>query len=212
MIIDFPMRADHAVTPSATARLSGSRAAKVARTSNVISLRPLAAAIRANARQCAPGMPRSRHPLTVESAKTRKAATFPVPPSASMIEAQVNVMGDTIVRSVRTSQEFAGRETTIPLNNARISGMIDPPEIIGPRLKALRIALGYKKQTDFAKAIGVEKNTYNPWEKGKGGRELTFEGACLIRAKFKIPLDYLFFGDHAEEMPAKVYKILVEAA
>lgn len=116
----------------------------------------------------------------------------------------------TIVRTLRTGQGFASRETTFQEKNARILGMIDPPETIGPRLKALRIALGYKKQTEFAKAIGVEKNTYNPWE--KGGRELTFEGACLIRAKFKIPLDYLFFGDHAEEMPAKVYKILVEAA
>ena len=127
-----------------------------------------------------------------------------------MIESQVCAMPATIVRAVRTSQAFASRETTISPKNAQISGMIDRPDTIGPRLKALRIALGYKKQTDFAKAIGVEKNTYNPWE--KGSRELTFEGACLIRARFKIPLDYLFFGENAEEMPAKVYKILVEAA
>lgn len=70
--------------------------------------------------------------------------------------------------------------------------MVDPQEVIGPRLKALRLALGFKTQKAFAEAIGVEKNTYNPWE--KGARPLTFEGACLIRKKFNIPLDYQFYG------------------
>jgi DNA-binding XRE family transcriptional regulator len=97
-----------------------------------------------------------------------------------------------IVRTVRTSQEFASRETTISSARGPISGMIDPPKVIGPRLTALRRALEIKTQVEFAQAIGVEKNTYNPWE--KGSRPLTFEGACLIRKKFDIPLDYLFFG------------------
>ncbi len=85
--------------------------------------------------------------------------------------------------------------------------MIDPPKVIGPRLKDLRRALEVGTQVEFARAIGVEKNTYNPWE--KGSRPLTFEGACLIRKKYDIPLpfgpfsgktlndiplDYLFFG------------------
>jgi len=88
--------------------------------------------------------------------------------------------------------------------------MIDPPEIIGPRLKALRKAIGYESQTAFAKEIHVEKNTYNPWE--TGARPLTFEGACNIKDRFRIPLDYLFYGEAAEEMPAKVYRKLTEAA
>ena len=71
--------------------------------------------------------------------------------------------------------------------------MIDPPKVIGPRLKALRRALEIETQVEFAHAIGIEKNTYNPWE--KGSRPLTFEGACLIRKKYGIPLDYLFFGN-----------------
>lgn len=71
--------------------------------------------------------------------------------------------------------------------------MIDPPEVIGPRLRTLRLALGVAKQKDFAHEIGVEKNTYNPWE--TGARPLTFEGALLIRKRYKIPLDYLFFGE-----------------
>jgi transcriptional regulator with XRE-family HTH domain len=80
--------------------------------------------------------------------------------------------------------------------------MIDPPEVIGPRLRELRLALEIKKQIDFARAIGVEKNTYNPWEKGQ--RPLTFEGACLIRKRFGIPLDYLFFGAMRSEVPASI--------
>lgn len=88
--------------------------------------------------------------------------------------------------------------------------MIDPPEVLGPRLAALRLALGVETQVEFAKAIGVEKNTYNPWENGK--RPLTFEGACLIRRKYHIPLDYLFFGEAVEELPSKVVKALKKAA
>jgi transcriptional regulator with XRE-family HTH domain len=80
--------------------------------------------------------------------------------------------------------------------------MIDPPEVIGPRLRELRLALEIKKQIEFARAIGVEKNTYNPWEKGQ--RPLTFEGACLIRKRFGIPLDYLFFGAMRSEVPASI--------
>lgn len=71
---------------------------------------------------------------------------------------------------------------------------MDSREVIGARLRRLRLALEVKKQTDFAAEIGVEKSTYNPWETGK--RTLTFEGACLIRKRYGIPLDYLFYGDH----------------
>lgn len=88
--------------------------------------------------------------------------------------------------------------------------MIDPPEIIGPRLKALRLALECPTQTVFAKKLGIEKNTYNPFEKGT--RELTFETACLIRKRFKIPLDYLFWGDMEDQLPAAVSRRLSRAA
>lgn len=88
--------------------------------------------------------------------------------------------------------------------------MIDPPQIIGRRLRALRIACGFRTQTEFAEHIGVEKNTYNPWEKGT--RPLTFEGAALIRRRFRVPVDYLFWGDLEEEIPARILKRLQEAA
>ena len=88
--------------------------------------------------------------------------------------------------------------------------MIDPPEIMGPRLKRLRLALGFRTQVEFAKKIGIEKNTYNPFETGK--RPLTFEVACSIRRKFKIPVDYLFWGDNEDQLPAGILRKLERAA
>ena len=83
--------------------------------------------------------------------------------------------------------------------------MIDPPDVIGPRLRELRLALGIKTQSAFALAIGVEKNTYNPMEKGENPeRPLTFDVACKIRQRFGIPIDYLFYGAIRSELPASV--------
>lgn len=85
--------------------------------------------------------------------------------------------------------------------------MIDPPKVIGKRLENLRDALGFKTQVAFAAEIGVERNTYNGFKQGK--RELTFETACLIRKKFKIPIDWLFWGDD-DELPYHI-KVKLEA-
>lgn len=71
--------------------------------------------------------------------------------------------------------------------------MMDPPHIVAGRLKALRLELGFKSQTAFAAKLGIDKSTYNPYEKGT--RPLTFETACLIRREFGISIDWLFFGD-----------------
>lgn len=71
--------------------------------------------------------------------------------------------------------------------------MIDPPDIIGKRLEALRVELGFKTQTAFAEALGIDKSTYSLYK--TGDRQLTFETACLIRQNWGISLDWLFFGD-----------------
>jgi DNA-binding XRE family transcriptional regulator len=188
----------------------GSRATSSASNSRVISLRPRSLAMRISAAQWGAGIaPRPRQLLTVESESDRAAATWPVPPRSSMIEPLVTIAAN-IVRTLRTSQEFASRETTFCRPCGPIPIMVDAPEIIGPRLKALRIALGFKTQTAFAAELGIEKNTYNPWE--KGSRALTFEGACLIRRKFKVPLDYLFFGEIGELSVRTYRKIKQQAA
>lgn len=85
--------------------------------------------------------------------------------------------------------------------------MIDDAQVIGNRLRRLREALEIKTQVAFAKEIGIEKNTYNPFEKGT--RQLTFETACLIRQRFKIPIDWLFWGDD-ENLPYHI-KVKLDA-
>jgi DNA-binding XRE family transcriptional regulator len=180
-----------------------------AKASKVISAHPFSPASRTSSGQRPGGMPRLRQPLTMDGFKPSASETAPVPPRASIVESGVN-MEVNIVRTLRTSQEFATCETTFPVDCGPLGPMIDPPETIGPRLKALRLALKCKTQTDFARKLGIEKNTYNPFE--KGSRELTFETACLIRKRFKIPVDYLFWGDMEDQLPAAVSSRLSRAA
>lgn len=71
--------------------------------------------------------------------------------------------------------------------------MMDPPDIVAKRLKALRKELGFKTQVEFAAKLGIDKSTYNLYETAT--RPLTFETACLIRREFGISIDWLFFGD-----------------
>ncbi len=203
MLVALPLGGRHGITPA------GSRATICAKVSNVISFFPRAEANWTKDIQWGAGTPRRLQPLTVDLGRDSAAATLPVPPRASRIDPAV-IIDWTIIRRVRNCQGFATHKTTFPSIYGPIRPMIDPPEIVGPRLKALRLALGVKTQTAFAKAIGVGISTYNPWEKAT--RPLTFEGACLIRAKYHIPLDYLFFGDALDELPNKVVTYLKSAA
>lgn len=192
---------------------AGSAGCDAASASKVMCERPFSLASRTMSDHRRGGIPRVRQVLTVDSGKPNSADTDPVPPSSLMVDSGVSIE-PSIVRTVRTCQEFASRETTFPPAYVPIGGMsdhlIDPPEVIGPRLRRLRIALKVKTQFGFAQAIGVEKNTYNPWEKGT--RPLTFEGALLIRKRYRIPLEYLFFGEFLEELPHRVKQALDEAA
>jgi transcriptional regulator with XRE-family HTH domain len=64
---------------------------------------------------------------------------------------------------------------------------------IGARLRRLREVLGYKTQTDFAKAVGLQRHRYVQYETGE--RLLTIDAAAAIRAKTNCPIDFLYFGD-----------------
>ena len=63
---------------------------------------------------------------------------------------------------------------------------------VSNRLAALREKLGLD-QAKFAKSLGIEKNTYNAYERGK--RPLTIETAKKIRRRYGISVDWLLFGD-----------------
>lgn len=73
--------------------------------------------------------------------------------------------------------------------------MIDPRETIVWRLERLKEAYLPQdaRDSDFAKAIGLDKSTYS-WIK-KCERNLSFETGCYIKEKWGISLDWLFYGD-----------------
>jgi transcriptional regulator with XRE-family HTH domain len=81
---------------------------------------------------------------------------------------------------------------------------------IAHRLERTREALGFANQVEFCKEIGVEKNIYNPFEKGR--RRITVDAAIKIRKRFNIPLDWIFCGDPSG-LPAHLYrKLNIKAA
>lgn len=71
--------------------------------------------------------------------------------------------------------------------------MAEPYRDIGRRLLATRLALEFDVQNDFCTEIGVAKNVYNPFEKGR--RRISLDVALKIRERFKVPLDWVFCGD-----------------
>lgn len=71
--------------------------------------------------------------------------------------------------------------------------MIGNDDDIPQRLVALRKRLGYEKQSDFAAALDLGKNVYNPFEKGT--RPVTIDLVRRIRRRFGISVDWLLFGD-----------------
>ena len=196
----------HVRTPADSGRGTSASAAKA---SKVISPQPRSVAKRTMAAQRWEGMPRSRQVLTVERGNSNAAATAAVPPRASITESGVSMPPD-VVRTLRTCQGFANCETTFLLDYGPIGPMIDPPDIIGKRLVVLRTALEFKSQKAFADRLSIEKNTYNPFEKGT--RPLTFEVACTIRKLYGVPLDWLFFGADPGQLPARIYNKIAKAA
>jgi DNA-binding XRE family transcriptional regulator len=171
-------------------------AARSAKNSKEILGLPLLEASLTTAPQCHEGMPRVRQPLTTEGSCRSSATTSPVPPRSSMIESQVVVDADlairrNIVRTARTCQVFANGETTIRVLHGEIPPMDTDKDISG-RLIAVRKRFGLN-QAQFAEAIGLAKNVYNPFE--KASRPLTLDAARRIRRRFGISIDWLYFGD-----------------
>lgn len=81
---------------------------------------------------------------------------------------------------------------------------------IGRRLEALRKALGFASQEAFAVEIGLDKSTYSSLKSGE--RRLSLDTALLLRNQYRIPLDFLYFGDALEALPANLAETLKRAA
>ena len=96
---------------------------------------------------------------------------------------------------VRISQAFAKCETTFSAGYGAIGGMkSDSPEAVAARLLALRMRIEPVQQ-EFARHLGMAKNTYHGFE--SGNRPLTLNAAVKIRRRYGVSLDWLLFGDMA---------------
>ena len=103
----------------------------------------------------------------------------------------------------------AGRQLSALSQNANDIDMPPmTPKNTGRRLLRTREALELS-QAEFCRQIGVERNLYNPFEKGR--RRITIDVAMKIRNRYGITLDWIYAGDpHA--LPSDLYHKLVASA
>jgi DNA-binding XRE family transcriptional regulator len=106
-------------------------------------------------------------------------------------QVQLSVIPTAIVRTMRTVNTLAKRETTFRADCGAIAPM-DSDEETALRLIAVRKHLRLN-QSEMADKLNIAKNTLNGFEKGK--RSLTLETAKRIRQRFGISVDWLLFGD-----------------
>jgi transcriptional regulator with XRE-family HTH domain len=69
---------------------------------------------------------------------------------------------------------------------------MDRPEVIGARLKALRLALGYKRVKTFCDFIGITDTTWNNFERGH--RRISIDEAAKVVTKTGVSLDWIYLG------------------
>lgn len=81
------------------------------------------------------------------------------------------------------------------------------PEAIAYRLKAARIAAGYKKQIELANALEVSKTTYNSQEKGGKPAIGTIR---YLYINHRIDFNFVFNGDY-NHLPGDVQIALADA-
>lgn len=79
------------------------------------------------------------------------------------------------------------------------------PRYVGARLRHLRIAYGYERQTDICRELGLTPKEWNEWE--KGNRRPGFDKADKILARFPVSADWLFYGK-SERMSVEAHRKL----
>ena len=136
-------------------------------------------------------IPCARHFFASSSTKNQLAAG--IAPRSSAIEQMPST---------------AGRQPSALSQNANGVDMPMTPKNTGRRLLRTREALELS-QAEFCRQIGVERNLYNPFEKGR--RRITIDVAMKIRNRYGITLDWIYAGDpHA--LPSDLYHKLVALA
>lgn len=87
--------------------------------------------------------------------------------------------------------------------------MPDRPKLISSRLIETRKALGFAEQAAFARELGIAKNTWNAFETGE--RRISAGAAFKLREKFRIPLDWTYYGD-SRSLPEAVWEKIRKSA
>lgn len=89
-------------------------------------------------------------------------------------------------RTICRSQKIAQSATDVP--------MVDRPDyrVIGERLKALRMHLGFESQKDWAERNGFNISQYNHWEKGT--RRIPVDFAEQLANNYGLTLDFIYRG------------------
>jgi len=191
----------HARASAGSPSMGAGMAASV---SKVIRWRPRLTAKPTMAAQRPGGMPRRRQVLTVESCTPSSAAMTALTPSSSNTVSGVMV-GDTSWQTANCQGLANGSLTDEgPYGQIRIMGK--QAKLVGDRLRATRLALGYAQQVDFCSQIGVDKGSYSNFEAGK--RPLTLRIAIKIKERWEIPLDWLYCGDKGR-LPAELYEKII---
>lgn len=88
----------------------------------------------------------------------------------------------------------------------RTAKLSDDPD--ARRLALTRLALGYATQKAFAKAAGIEENTYNPFETGK--RPLNYLAARLICRRIPGPTTEWLLEGNPDRLPGWLVLKLIE--
>ena len=135
-----------------------------------------------------------------------------VPPSASTMSSTVWNMRQTSVGAARTCQDFGQMFTASELSalpqGTNGGDMPSGAKSIGRRLLKTREALGLS-QAEFCRQIGVQRNLYNPFEKGR--RRITIDVATKIRDRYGISLDWIYLADQ-RALPSDLYQKLASIA
>lgn len=72
---------------------------------------------------------------------------------------------------------------------------MDNPDVIGARLKRLRLALGYSQARPFCAFVGISDQAWNNYETGR--RRISIDEAMKIIMKTGASLDWIYRGlDH----------------
>lgn len=74
-----------------------------------------------------------------------------------------------------------------------MNGQPDKPEVIGPRLRAIRLAAGYERQEAFAAICDISPQAWNNYERGRQTPRI--DQLSKIRQATGVTADFILYGD-----------------